>query len=50
VGHRRVTEDRKRSNPVAKYSKRYNLAHTFEDRKRKEKSGKVKHKGSEYDY
>ena len=34
-----------RSNPVAKYAKKYNVATVQEDRKKAAKRGKVKHKG-----
>ena len=46
MGHKRKQEDRRRAdNLVAKHARKFNLAHTFEDRKHAQKRGKVKHKG-----
>lgn len=43
MGHKRHEQDKQR-NIVAKYARKYNLAHTFEDRKAKQKRGHRKHK------
>ena len=48
MSHKRVTQDRSRANPVFKHARTYNLAHTFMDRKAKQKRGHVKHKGAQY--
>ena len=49
MGHKRRTEDKRRaSNPVARHARKFNLAHTFEDRKKALKRGKVKHKGGNH--
>jgi hypothetical protein len=46
MGHKRKLEDAARErNLVAKHARKFNLAHKFEDRKRAQKRGKVKHKG-----
>jgi len=37
------------NNLVAKYARKFNLAHTFEDRRRAQKKGKVKHRGKMYE-
>ena len=42
MGHKRVQQER---NLVAKHARKFNLAHTFTDRKAKQKRGHVKHKG-----
>jgi len=44
MGHKRKTEDKRRSNLVAKHARKFTLAHTFEDRKKAQKRGKRKHK------
>jgi hypothetical protein len=49
MGHKRRTEDNRRNNIVAKHARKFNLAHTFEDRKRALKRGKIKHKGKHYE-
>jgi len=51
MGHKRVTRDKQmaRVNPVAKYARKFNLSHTFEDRKAKAKRGHRKHKGVQID-
>lgn len=52
MGHKRVVRDKQiaaRGNPVAKYARQFNLAHTFEDRKAKSKRGHRKHKGVRID-
>jgi hypothetical protein len=48
MGHKRVTQDKQR-NLVAKHARKFNLAHTFVDRKAKEKRGHTKHKGKHND-
>jgi hypothetical protein len=46
VGHKRREEDtRRQNNLVAKHARKFNLAHTFADRKQKDKRGHRKHKG-----
>lgn len=46
MGHKRNAENKRRAkNLVAKHARTFNLAHTFEDRRRAQKRGKVKHKG-----
>jgi hypothetical protein len=46
MGNKRNTEDNRRAqNLVAKHARKFNLSHTFEDRKQAQKRGKVKHKG-----
>lgn len=50
MGHKRVEQERaKANNLVAKHARKFNLAHTFEDRKQAQKRGKIKHKGARYD-
>lgn len=47
MGHKRAKENKRRAqNLVAKHARSFNLSHTFEDRKRAQKRGKIKHKGS----
>jgi hypothetical protein len=46
VSNKRKQEDTRRAqNLVAKHARKFNLSHTFEDRKQAQKRGKVKHKG-----
>lgn len=45
MGHKRVEQEKLR-NTVARHARKFNLAHTFEDRKRKQKRGYTKHKHS----
>ena len=47
MSHKRVQQERSRTNPVAKYARQFNLAHTFTNRKAKQKRGHVKHKGAQ---
>jgi len=51
MGHRRTVKDKQMAkvNPVAKYARKFNLSHTFEDRKAKSKRGHRKHKGVQID-
>jgi len=49
MGHKRVEQDRARHNPVAKYARKFNMAHTFTDRKQKARKGYTKHKGVQYE-
>ena len=45
MSHQRVQKERqKERNLVAKHARQFTLAHTFEDRKRRQKAGKVKHR------
>ena len=44
MGHKRVEQER---NLVAKHARKFNKAHTFADRKKREKRGHVKHKGQD---
>jgi len=46
MGHKRKKEDTRR-NLVAKHARTYTLAHTFADRKAKQKRGHIKHKGTQ---
>lgn len=46
MGYKRQQKDRaKENNLVAKHARKFNLAHTFEDRKQAQKRGRTKHKG-----
>ena len=50
MGHKRRQQDKQRErNLVAKHARKYNLAHTFEDRKQAQKRGKRKHRGQSYE-
>ena len=51
MGHKRNQEDKKRhkGNPVAKHMREFNMAHTFINRKSRDKKGHVKHKGEQYE-
>lgn len=50
MGHHRKEEDQRRQNNlVAKHARKFNLSHTFEDRRKAQKRGKIKHKGA-YSY
>jgi len=40
----------RRRSPVARHSRKYNLAHVMRDRKKAAKRGKTKHRGKTYDY
>lgn len=47
MSNKRKQEDKRRENNlVAKHARKFNLAHTFEDRKRAHKRGRIKHKGA----
>ena len=54
MGHRRTVKDKqlaaRAGNPVAKYARKFNLSHTFEDRKAKSKRGHTKHKTGVQDH
>ena len=48
MSYKRHTEDKQR-NLVAKHARKFNLSHTFVDRKQKAKRGHTKHKGAQLD-
>lgn len=50
MGYNRKQGDAKRhNNLVAKHAHKFNTSRTFVDRRKAQKAGKVKHKGSQYD-